>query len=468
MVRPVPRNPRFWIVAIAACAAVSLGPTSASGEAAILVDADSGRVLYTENATHPWYPASVTKIMTAYVILKAVKEGRISLDKPVAVSDNAVAQQPTKMGFAKGTLVTVDNALKMLMVKSANDMAVLLAEGLSGSIENFATEMNRAAQRLGMTQSTYVNPNGLPADGQVTSARDLALLARAVIRDLPEYELYFRIPAIRFGKRVIRNYNTLIDRYPGADGMKTGFICASGFNLVATATRGSRRLIAVVLGSRSGLQRAEKAAQLLERGFTGGGGLSWLIPTLGTVDALQPVNAEPPNLRDEICGKGRRSRPPSDSEEEPVTVAGSESGSVLATMAAFQLGPRPQGSLLGPLTTSMAPIPVYAGLPKQPAGMELASGPPTKKKKRAATPQTAAAPSGQTAAANGQLGAPILPSSSFQRAGTPDRSSTTAARKTSDKPSGKPSVKPAASADSASSGAKAKAKPKPKPVAAKQ
>jgi D-alanyl-D-alanine carboxypeptidase len=456
------------MVAIAACAAVSLSTTSASGEAAILVDADSGRVLYTENATHPWYPASVTKIMTAYVVLKAVKEGRISLDKPVAVSDNAVAQQPTKMGFAKGTLVTIDNALKMLMVKSANDMAVLLAEGLSGSIESFATEMNQAAQRLGMTQSTFVNPNGLPADGQVTSARDLAILARAVIRELPEYELYFRIPAIRFGKRVIRNYNTLIDRYPGADGMKTGFICASGFNLVATATRGSRRLIAVVLGSRSGLQRAEKAAQLLERGFTGGGGLSWLVPAFGTVDSLQPVNAEPPNLRDEICGKGRRSRPPSDSEEEPVTVAGSESGSILATMAAFQLGPRPQGSLLGPLTTSMAPIPVYAGLPKQPAGMELASGPPARKKKRAAAPQTAAAPSGQTAAANGQLGAPILPSSSFQRAGTSDKSSTTAARKTSGKPSGKPSDKPAASADSASSGAKAKPKPKPKPVAAKQ
>jgi D-alanyl-D-alanine carboxypeptidase len=402
------------------------------------------------------------------VILNAAKEGRIALDKPLTVSENAAAQQPSKMGFKPGTVVTVDNALKMLMVKSANDMAVVLAEGLSGSIENFATEMNRAAQRLGMTQTTYVNPNGLPADSQVTSARDLAILARAAFRDLPEYALYWHIPAIKFGKRVMRNYNTLIDRYPGADGMKTGFICASGFNLVATATRGSRRLIAVVLGSRSGLQRAEKAAQLMERGFTGGAGLTWLIPAFGTVDSLQPVNAEPPNLRDEICGKGRRSRPPSDNEEEPVTHAGSESGSVLATMATFQLGPRPQGSLLGPLTPSMAPIPVYAGLARQPAGMELASGPPKKKKSPPAA-QTAAAPAGQaTTATNGRLGAPILPSSSFQRVGTSDKSSDTASRKTSDKSSGKTSAKPAAPADAGPSGAKAKAKQKPKPVAAKQ
>src|SRR5215216_871002 len=306
---------RTAILGIAASAGLLIGVEAASAEAALLIDADSGRVLYAENATSPWYPASVTKIMTAYVILRAVKEGRISLDKLLTVSENAVAQQPSKMGFPLGTQVTVDNALKMLMVKSANDMAVVLAEGLSGSIENFATEMNRAAQRLGMTQTSYVNPNGLPADGQVTSARDLAILARAAIREMPEYGLYWHISAIKFGKRVIRNYNTLIDRYPGADGMKTGFICASGFNLVATATRGSRRLIAVVLASRSGMQRAEKAAQLLERGFTGGGGLSWLIPALGTVETLQPFDAAPLNLRDEICNARGRRRPPSDNEE---------------------------------------------------------------------------------------------------------------------------------------------------------
>ena len=185
------------------------------------------------------------------------------------MSPIAASQAPTKMGFRPGTQVTVDNALKMMMVKSANDMAVVLAEGLDGSIEKFADEMNDNAQKLGMTQTSYVNPNGLPADGQITSARDMAMLARAIVRELPEYEYFVHIPAIRFGKRVTRNYNRLIGRYPGADGMKTGFICASGFNLVASATRNGRRLIAVVLGAPSSAVRAAKAAQLLERGFNG-------------------------------------------------------------------------------------------------------------------------------------------------------------------------------------------------------
>src|SRR5205814_766715 len=151
-------------------------------------------------ATDPWYPASAAKLMTAYVTLRAVKDGRISLDSLLTVSPVAAAQSPSKMGFRPGTQVTVDNALKMMLVKSANDMAVVLAEGIGGSIDGFSAQMNQAAQRLGMTQTSYVNPNGLPADGQITSARDLAILARAVIRDLPEYEYFMHIPAIRFGR----------------------------------------------------------------------------------------------------------------------------------------------------------------------------------------------------------------------------------------------------------------------------
>jgi D-alanyl-D-alanine carboxypeptidase len=442
---------RGLALGVAVTAILAFSTARASAEAALLVDAGSGAVLYAENAGQPWYPASVTKIMTAYVILKAVKDGRISLDTPLTVSANAVAQQPSKMGFAAGTQVTVDNALKMLMVKSANDMAVVLAEGLSGSIEDFATEMNRTAQRLGMTQTSYVNPNGLPADGQVTSARDLAILARAAIKDMPEYDIYWHISAIKFGKRVMRNYNTLIDRYPGADGMKTGFICASGFNLVATATRGGRRLIAVVLGSRSGMQRAEKAAQLLERGFTGGG-LTWLMPALGTVESIKPVHVDPPNMREEICNPKGKRRPRADNEEEPVAHAPTDSGSPLASVAGFRLGPATQGSLIGPLVPSMAPMPVHAGLPKkqqqQQPDIALASGPGGKKKGKgaaqtaaAAPPAPAAVPATQTASATptqatrslaaraqpaaapaqeaakptaeGALGASILPSNGF-------------------------------------------------------
>src|SRR3954447_6301439 len=186
--------------------AATLAATSpVHAEALLVVEADSGKVLHAENATYPWYPASVTKIMTAYVTLKAVKEGRISLDTLVAVSPTAAAQSPSKMGFRPGIQVTVDNALKMMMVRSANDMAVVLAEGAGGSIDGFSAQMNETAQRLGMTQTSYVNPNGLPADGQTTSARDLAILARAFIRGLPECEYFVHIPSIRYGRRVTQN-----------------------------------------------------------------------------------------------------------------------------------------------------------------------------------------------------------------------------------------------------------------------
>jgi D-alanyl-D-alanine carboxypeptidase len=278
---------------------------AASNEAALLIEADTGKVLHAENATVPWYPASVTKLMTSYVTLQAVKNRRITLDTLFTVSARAASQAPSKMGFKAGTQLTVDNALKMLMVKSANDMAVVLAEGVSGSVEAFSAEMNQTSRRLGMIQSSWVNPNGLPADEQISSARDLAILARALLHDFPEYDMYWSIPAIQLGKKTMRNYNSLIGRYEGADGMKTGFICASGFNLVASATRNGKRLIAVVLGAKSGPYRGAKAAGLLERGFNRGT-LSWLTPSLGAVEQLQPVNVAPPDLRDEMCGPHRK------------------------------------------------------------------------------------------------------------------------------------------------------------------
>ena len=166
-----------------------------------------------------------------------------------------------------------------------------------------------------MTQSSWVNPNGLPADEQISSARDLAILARALIHDFPEYDMYWHIPAIQLGKKTMRNFNTLIGRYDGADGMKTGFICASGFNLVATASRNGKRLIAVVLGAPSSPYRAAKAAGLLERGFHRGP-LSWLSPSLGSVDSLQPINATPPDLRDEMCGSHRKRPAAEDADDD--------------------------------------------------------------------------------------------------------------------------------------------------------
>jgi len=359
-----------WIVVAAAFAI--LAPRVAHAEALLVVEADTGKVLQADNATYPWYPASVTKLMTAYVTLKAVKDGRMTLDTLLTVSPVAASQSPSKMGFRPGIQVTVDNALKMMLVKSANDMAVVLAEGVGGSIDGFSAQMNQTAQRLGMTQSSYVNPNGLPADGQITSARDLAILARAIIRDLPEYEYFVHIPSIRYGRRVTQNFNKLIGRYPGADGFKTGFICASGYNLVASATRNGKRLIAVVLGASSGQMRAVRAAQLLERGFANNS-LTWLRPSLGTVENLVPIDASPPNLRDEMCG-GKRKRPASDEDEETVAnnaAGGASSGESAVTFYTAGLQPpmAKASELLAAEPAASEPIAVYTGPTKTGAAL---------------------------------------------------------------------------------------------------
>jgi D-alanyl-D-alanine carboxypeptidase len=438
---PLPR----WLIPVAVVAAAAVVPSHPlHAEAALVIEADTGRVIHAENAAYPWYPASVTKIMTAYVTLKAVKERRISLDTLFTVSPTAAAQQPSKMGFKTGTQVTVDNALKMMMVKSANDMAVVLAEGVSGSVEKFADEMNRTARRLGMVQTTYVNPNGLPAEGQVTSARDLAILAQAVIRDLPEYEYFMSVPAIRFGKRVTRNFNSLIGRYPGADGMKTGFICASGFNLVASATRDGKRLIAVVLGSPSSAVRAVKAAQLLERGFSGNG-LSWLVPSMGTVDQMTPVDAQPPNLRDEMCGPNRK-RPAADNMDEDEQ-AGTNGVAGLSLFA----GLRPQGAkpseLLG-APGAVEPVVVYIG-PRRDASQIALTGdgdkPKGVRKKQAAAKPHAAKPKETVTAAR---------STTESKPGATTKPAPKSAKKPAAKPAAETAIKKKKNAAARSDGAK--------------
>jgi D-alanyl-D-alanine carboxypeptidase len=393
--------PTFRILALGVtlltAGAIGTGKAAAA-EATLVVEADTGKVLHAEHATYPWYPASTTKLMTMYLTLKAVKEKRLALDSLLTVSPNAVAQAPSKMGFAAGTTVTVDNALKMMMVKSANDISVVLAEGVSGSIEKFADDMNATSKRLGMTQSSWVNPNGLPADEQITSARDMAMLARAILRDLPEYEMYWQVPAIKFGRRVMRNTNSLIGRYPDADGMKTGFICASGFNVVATATRNGRKLIVVVFGSRSGMVRSEKAAQLFEKGFNSGG-LGWLMPSLGSVDALQPVAAAPPNLREEMCGKNRKRPAKEEDDDETQTTNSDVDASSALAMTIQQLSGRGKtGPVLGDYTITAPPIPVWAGANRK-AGEAAADVATAPKRGKLAKKRKAAEPATETAAA---------------------------------------------------------------------
>ena len=382
-------SPRLLVVVLTALTLALTGTSRAYAEAKLLIDAATGKVLHAENATQPWYPASVTKLMTTYTTLRAIKEGRVSFETLLTVSADATAQPPTKMGFPVGTRVTLDNALKMMLVKSANDIAVTIAEGVGGSVAGFADMMNANARRLGMTQSHFVNPNGLPADGHVTSARDLGILARALMHEFPEDDSYWHIHSIRYGKRVIHNYNKLLDRYPGADGMKTGFICASGYNLVASATRNGRRLIAIVLGAYSGKARTQQAAQLLERGFNSGA-LSWLTPSLGTVDALAPVDAQPPDLHDEMCGPHRRKPPAEDNDEEEV-VAGADGDASPHAFMLSNLKPSAGKFVLGPPVDTTPPVVVYTGPAGHPDPIPTAKAKAKSKHhpKKAATPKRA-------------------------------------------------------------------------------
>jgi D-alanyl-D-alanine carboxypeptidase len=261
----------------------------------VVIDVASGQILQQEQPTASWYPASLTKLMTVYVALDAVRAKRLTFDTPLVVSPRAYRMAPSKMGFRPGSEVTLGNALVMLMVKSANDIAVAIAEGVSGSVEAFAEDMNKVSASLGMRESYWVNPNGLPDERQVTSARDLAILGRALYLQFPEHANLFNVGAMQLGKSIIPTHNGLLGRYPGADGMKTGFTCSAGFNLVASASRGGRRLIAVVLGAPSATVRTAKAAALLDRGFMSGG-------SMGSIDALQSFGvAAAPDMHDGAC-----------------------------------------------------------------------------------------------------------------------------------------------------------------------
>jgi D-alanyl-D-alanine carboxypeptidase len=233
----------------------------------LLFDPATGEVVSQDRAGEPWYPASITKLMTAYVIFEKLKRGEMKPDQKLTVSALASSQPASKVGMKPGTTITVELALQMLLIYSANDMAYVLAEGASGTHQNFARLMNEDAKRLGMTATHYANPNGLFDPRQVTTARDIGVLASALLRDFPEHAHYFSQPAVALGKRRLLNRNSLLRKMKIADGMKTGFVCNSGFNLVASASDKGRKLIAIVLGASGGRERADLAEMMLTSGF---------------------------------------------------------------------------------------------------------------------------------------------------------------------------------------------------------
>ena len=306
------RYPRPAPTLAAALLAVSALLAPAAAGPALLFDLADGRIFYAEDQDDLWHPASLTKIMTAYLAFGAVKSGRLTHESKIVFSAAAVAQQPSKVGLAVGQEMTVDKALQALIVKSANDVAVALAEAVGGTQEAFIDQMNATAKQLGMTRTKFANPNGLPAPDQVTTARDLAKLARAVMRDFPEYAALWSQSDVQIGRLKLSTHNRLLKSYDGADGLKTGFICDSGFNVVATATRENRRLGAVVLGEVSGRDRSVRAASLLEHGFQTGGWTE-LFAKHATLDTMPMAELKgPTTMRDAVvawdCGQRGRVR----------------------------------------------------------------------------------------------------------------------------------------------------------------
>lgn len=236
-------------------------------DAALVVDAASGKVLYARNETAPRHPASLTKMMTLYLLFESLRSHEVDLTTEMPVSAYAQSQPRSHLRLREGQTIPVDTAIRAITVCSANDVAVVIAEALGGSEQRFAARMNQKALALGMIHTVYRNASGLPDDKQVTTAGDLAILARHLVYDYPEYFRYFSVPSMTWRGEEYNTHDALVGNYPGVDGIKTGYIDASGYNLVTTAMRGRTRLIAVVMGGVTAARRDDAMIGLLDSAF---------------------------------------------------------------------------------------------------------------------------------------------------------------------------------------------------------
>jgi D-alanyl-D-alanine carboxypeptidase len=253
-------------IALAAvlCAA---SPAWASKYASIVVDMETGQVLHDRDADESRHPASLTKVMTLYLVFDAIESGKLKLSDRMPVSKAASRAQPSKLGLKSGSTIKVEDAIRALVTKSANDVAIVIAEKLGGTEAKFATKMNAKAKQLGMNSTTFRNASGLPDKKQVTTARDMAKLAEAIYQDHKNRYNYFSLSSFTWGKRKYMNHNELLKKVDGVDGIKTGFTNASGYNLMASAERGGRRVIAVMMGGTTGKSRDAHVRDLIEAAF---------------------------------------------------------------------------------------------------------------------------------------------------------------------------------------------------------
>ncbi|GGB37648.1 penicillin-binding protein [Roseibium aquae] len=298
---------RCSIAVTAAVLILFVAPVSATPS--LVVDMDTRTVLHAEDAGHPWYPASTAKLMTALVTFQAVEQGDITLKTPVVISKQAARFGASNSVLEPGTTMTLEDALYALLVASANDVAVALAETVAGSEAAFVERMNGEAQRLGLTATRFANVNGLHHPSQQTTARDLALLSLDLYQRYPAYHAMFRTSEVVMGGKTAQSFNTLLTRFPGTVGLKTGFVCSSGRNIVAIAERDGRQMLAVVLGATTGREREERAAKLMTEAFAGE--LQAAGPPLETI-ANRPEIA-PEDMRLRLCSN---QTPPYEARQE--------------------------------------------------------------------------------------------------------------------------------------------------------
>ena len=265
--------------------------------AAILIDSSNGNVLYELEANQSWYPASLTKMMTLYMTFQALESGHLRLNRHLNVSSHAAHQPTSKLGLKPWESISVEDAIIAIITRSANDAAVVLAEGVAGSERQFAVKMTTTAHRLGMYGSHFMNATGLPHDWQTTTAHDMGLLAMRIIRDFPRYYSYFGVDSMYFNGRELRSINKFVNYYPGAEGMKTGYTCGSGYNLVASANQYGKRLIGVVLGGMTSSERYEHMFMMMDMGFSNPYG-TYRSKNINTMSRM-PVGTPPYQLS---CG----------------------------------------------------------------------------------------------------------------------------------------------------------------------
>lgn len=278
MYNPLPLIQRFFaalalLVLLAGCAttppdSVLAVPAPAQKYAAIVVDARTGKQLFEVSSTAQRYPASLTKMMTLYLLFEALDSGRVSKQTQIPVSDHAASQPPTKLRFRRGESIDVDSAIRAIVVKSANDVAVAVGEYLGGSEDQFAAMMTSRARQLGMTSTIFRNASGLPDGGQMTTARDMAVLGMALRQRFPQQFHYFSESDFMFRGKLVRGHNDMLGRVRGVDGIKTGYIRASGFNIVTSYNADGRNLIVVVMGADSARQRNDHVEALIQRSLS--------------------------------------------------------------------------------------------------------------------------------------------------------------------------------------------------------